>query len=57
MGPVKDAVTDRQLTMMFTFFFVWPVGKNKFDCSIWWEPVIYKEKNIKARIKISSLSP
>lgn len=43
--------------MTFTFFFIWSIGKNKLDRSIWRESVIYKEKNIKAWLKISSLSP
>lgn len=41
----------------FTFFFIWSIGKNKLDRRIWREPVIYKEKHIKACLEISSLSP
>lgn len=41
----------------FTFFFIRLIGKNKLNRSIWREPVIYKEKNMKALLKISTLSP
>lgn len=41
------SVTDRQL-VLFTFHFFWSIGEDKLDCGIWREPVICREKSIKA---------
>lgn len=39
--------------MMSTSGFLRPTGEDKLDCSIWREPVIYRENGMKARTKIT----
>lgn len=39
--------------MMSTFGFLRPTGEDKLDCSIWREPVIYRENGMKALTKIT----